>query len=115
MNMLRIVQGKKYIAVSIYIEYKEALQTQPIGQEARKLIDGLEMFEYEKLWITVIHSLLEVFPVIRSVDKGIHKALLSPGSQKPAASRSSLTQELLHRSHGPGSLNAVSSNTCPTF
>ena len=40
---------KKCIVVSIYIEYKEALQTQPIGQEARKLIGGLNMFEYGKL------------------------------------------------------------------
>lgn len=69
--------GKKYIAVSVYIEYKEALQTQPIGQGARKLIDGLKIFESEKLWTAVIHSLLEMFPFIRSLDKEIHRLYLS--------------------------------------
>lgn len=49
MNMLRIVQEKKYVALTVYIEYKDALQTQPIEQEARKLIVVLKMFEYERL------------------------------------------------------------------
>lgn len=75
MNMLRIVRKKigSHVSLSIYTESEEALQTQPIGQGARKCqIDGFgNLGDMKKLWITVICHLLDMFPSIRPLDKEV--------------------------------------------